>query len=97
MLLPLTHIPEDISVGTSLSFLISDIIEKNRILFSHGIEIIVHVSFNDELRQLSPEQFVSNVLYPLGVSHLVAGTDFAFGRGRAGDMALLSSLGKIIK
>ena len=75
-------------------FLISDIIEKNRILSSHGIEIIVHVNFNDELRQLSPEQFVSNVLYPLGVSHLVAGTDFAFGRGRAGDMALLSSLGK---
>ena len=74
--------------------MLSDIIEKNRILFSHGIEIIVHVSFNDELRQLSPEQFVSNVLYPLGVSHLVAGTDFAFGRGRAGDMALLSSLGK---
>ena len=78
-------------------FLISDIIEKNRILFSHGIEIIVHVNFNDELRQLSPEQFVSNVLYPLGVSHLVAGTDFAFGRGRAGDMALLSSLGKNYK
>ena len=75
-------------------FLLSDIIEKNRILLSHGIEIIVHVSFNDELRQLSPEQFVSNVLHPLGVSHLVAGTDFAFGRGRAGDMALLSSLGK---
>ena len=78
-------------------FLISDIIEKNRILFLHGIEIIVHVNFNDELRQLSPEQFVSNVLYPLGVSHLVAGTDFAFGRGRAGDMALLSSLGKNYK
>ena len=75
-------------------FLLCDIIEKNRILFSHGIEIIVHVSFNDRLRQLSPEQFVSNVLYPLGVSNLVAGTDFAFGRGRAGDMALLSSLGE---
>ncbi len=76
-------------------FLLSDIIEKNRILSLHGIEIIVYVNFNDELRQLSPEQFVSNVLHPLGVSHLVAGTDFAFGRGRAGDMALLASLGEI--
>ena len=78
-------------------FLLSDIIEKNRILSLHGIEIIVYVNFNDGLRQLSPEQFVSNVLHPLGVSHLVAGTDFAFGRGRAGDMALLSSLGKNYK
>ncbi len=76
-------------------FLLSDIIEKNHTLSKHGIEIIIHVSFNNALRQLSPEQFVSDVLQPLGVSHLIAGTDFSFGRGRAGDMALLSNLGKI--
>ena len=78
-------------------FLLSDIIEKNRTLSKHGIQVIIHVSFNDELRQLSPEKFVSDVLYPLGVSHLIAGTDFSFGRGRAGDMPLLSSLGKKYK
>lgn len=74
-------------------FLLSDITEKNRTLSLHGIEIIIHVSFNDALRQLSPQQFVSDVLYSLGVSHLVAGSDFAFGRGRAGDMSLLSEIG----
>ena len=75
-------------------FLLSDMIEKNRTLSVHGVEIIIHVHFNDALRQLSPEQFVSHVLYPLGVSHLIAGTDFSFGRGREGNMPLLSSLAK---
>ena len=74
-------------------FLLSDITEKNRILSLHGIEIIIHVSFNDALRQLLPEQFVSDVLHPLGVSRLLAGSDFAFGRGRAGDMSFLSEIG----
>ena len=75
-------------------FLLSDITEKNRILSLHGIEIIIHVSFNNALRQLLPEQFVSDVLHPLGVSRLLAGTDFAFGRGRAGDMSFLSEIGE---
>ena len=78
-------------------FLLSDMIEKNRVLSLHGAEIIIHISFNDALRQLSPAQFVSEVLHPLGVSHLIAGTDFSFGRGRAGDMPLLSKLGKNYK
>ena len=75
-------------------FLLSDMIEKNRILSLHGIEVIIHVSFNDALRQLSPEEFVSYVLKPLGVCHLIAGTDFSFGQARAGNMHLLCSLGK---
>ena len=79
------------------SFLLLDMIEKNRILSTYGAQIIIHISFNDALRQLSPEQFVSDVLHPLGVSHLIAGTDFSFGRGRAGDMPLLSNLGKKYK
>ena len=74
-------------------FLLSDLTEKNRTLSLHGMQIIIHVGFNDALRQLSPEKFVSDVLYPLGVSQLVAGSDFAFGRGRAGDMSLLAEIG----
>ena len=75
------------------SFLLSDLAEKNRILSLYGVEKIIHVSFNDALRELSPDEFVTKVLSPLGVSHLLAGKDFAFGRARAGDMTLLSKLG----
>ena len=58
-----------------------------------GIEETLVVDFDLELAQLPPEEFAERVLRPLGTEVVVAGSNFRFGRGRAGDLALLERLG----
>lgn len=48
-----------------------------------------------EIKEQSPEEFVERVLVEkLQVGHLVVGEDFRFGKDRAGDVVLLSSVGE---
>ncbi|HEY7195834.1 MAG TPA: riboflavin biosynthesis protein RibF [Gaiellaceae bacterium] len=54
---------------------------------------VLIVEFTPELSQLEPEAFVERVLAPIGTRVVCAGEDFRFGRGRAGDLALLERLG----
>jgi riboflavin kinase/FMN adenylyltransferase len=58
-----------------------------------GIEETLVVDFDLELAQLPPEAFAERVLRPLGTEVVVAGSNFRFGRGRTGDLALLERLG----
>jgi len=58
-----------------------------------GIEETLVVDFDLELAQLPAEEFAERVLRPLGTEVVVAGSNFRFGRGRAGDLALLERLG----
>lgn len=55
-----------------------------------GVEVIYELPFNAEMANLTPESFVRDVLVDgLRLSHLSVGFDFRFGKGRAGDTALL--------
>lgn len=48
-----------------------------------------------EIQEQAPEEFVTAVLVgKFGIEHLVVGADFRFGKDRAGDVALLRSMGK---
>ena len=58
-----------------------------------GVEAALVVEFTLQLARLEPEQFAEEVLRPIGADVVVAGADFRFGRGRTGDLELLSSLG----
>jgi riboflavin kinase / FMN adenylyltransferase len=58
-----------------------------------GIEVTLVVDFDLELAQLVPEEFVGRILRPIGTEVVVAGANFRFGRGRAGDVGLLERLG----
>ncbi|MDQ2982867.1 MAG: riboflavin biosynthesis protein RibF [Actinomycetota bacterium] len=51
------------------------------------------IEFDLEVARLPPEQFAEEVLRAIGAKAVVAGEDFRFGRGRAGDLALLERLG----
>jgi riboflavin kinase / FMN adenylyltransferase len=51
------------------------------------------VEFTPELSQLEPQEFVAQVLEPIGTRIVIAGEDFRFGRGRTGDVDLLRRLG----
>lgn len=68
--------------------------EKVLALFSHGVDRICCLPFNNFLSQLSAEDFIDRVLLQgLGVKYLVIGDDFRFGSGREGDYRLLQMAG----
>ncbi len=59
-----------------------------------GVDILFELSFTTALAGLSAEAFAREVLHAgLGLSHVVVGADFRFGKGRVGDVAILSALG----
>jgi riboflavin kinase/FMN adenylyltransferase len=60
-----------------------------------GVEVLYELPFDAALAGLSPEAFARSVLaVGLGVRHVVVGADFRFGKGRAGDCAVLKELGR---
>ena len=58
-----------------------------------GPDELLVLEFTDELSRLEPEEFVREVLEPLGARTVVAAESFRFGRGRRGDVELLRALG----
>ena len=59
-----------------------------------GVERLYELPFGPDLAVLSPEAFARDVLADgLGVSHVVVGADFCFGKSRAGKAADLQALG----
>lgn len=59
-----------------------------------GVETLFELPFDARLAGLSPEEFVEGVLArDLGLSHVVVGGDFRFGKGRAGTAETLQALG----
>jgi riboflavin kinase / FMN adenylyltransferase len=73
--------------------LLAPLERRLELLAEAGIEETLVVDFDLELAQLAPEEFAERVLSPLGTEVVVAGSNFRFGRGRAGDLALLEQLG----
>lgn len=60
---------------------------------SEELYVVVH-PFDRDLANLAPERFVEDLLVrPLGASIVQVGTNFRFGKGRAGDLATLAELG----
>jgi riboflavin kinase / FMN adenylyltransferase len=59
-----------------------------------GVRHLYELPFDKALAGLSPEEFARDILAAhLGISHVVVGADFRFGKGRAGTAADLQALG----
>jgi riboflavin kinase/FMN adenylyltransferase len=59
-----------------------------------GVEVLAELPFDAGLAGLSAEQFARDVLADgLGVSHVVVGADFCFGKGRQGTSDMLKAFG----
>ncbi len=59
-----------------------------------GVDLLYEVPFNDALAALTPEEFARNIIVDtLGLTHVVVGADFCFGKGRAGTAADLQAFG----
>lgn len=60
-----------------------------------GVERLYELNFNDSLSKLTAREFAQDVLVDgLGVSHVIAGADFCFGKGRTGTAADLIAFGQ---
>ena len=69
--------------------------EKWKVVQSFGVDYFYCATFNATLSQLSPEDFVKNILIKkLHAKKIIVGDDFRFGAKRVGDIALLTTLGK---
>ena len=68
--------------------------EKLELLAESGIEQAMVCRFNASFAALTADQFIERVLVRgLRLRHLIIGDDFRFGKGRAGDFALLQAAG----
>ena len=83
-----------LSPGTGVK-LIASLREKRSLIEASGIDYLLEIPFDLEFSRLSATQFVERVLVgTLGVECLVIGYDYAFGRGREGNVDLLRQLGQ---
>ena len=79
-------------LGTGVE-LLTTLGRRLELMGSLGLDEAIVIEFTRELAATPPDVFVERVLRPLRTQRVVAGADFRFGHGRAGDLGLLESLG----
>jgi len=67
--------------------------EKVRKMREFGVEFAFFLKFNNQLRSMTPEDFLNKILLRLHIKKLVIGDDFRFGANREGDFSLLKNWG----
>ena len=68
--------------------------EKVKLLEKNKIDFAFFLKFNDSLRTMSPENFISEILESIDLVSFTVGDDFKFGQDRKGDIELLRNWGK---
>lgn len=75
-------------------FRLTSLEQREELFAAAGADAMLVFEFGDELAETPAEDFVGKLLGAhLGAAGVVTGEDFTFGRGRAGDVALLAEWG----
>lgn len=75
------------------NYQITTIDEKLKLLEQHGLDHVVVLPFNDEIKKLSPIDFFNEILLDkLKVKGIVCGSNYHFGNDKHGDSAYLALL-----
>lgn len=69
--------------------------EKVKKLREIGIDFAFFLNFNTQLRSMTPDRFLEEVLLRLGIKKIVIGDDFRFGANREGDFQYLKEWGEV--
>ena len=65
---------------------------RAEVLSEMGMNFCYEIPFDDALRNMDDEEFVEDVLYRgLGISHVVVGSDFGYGKKRCGNIETLQT------
>jgi riboflavin kinase/FMN adenylyltransferase len=87
------HPLETLATDSKITYLTS-LAERLNLIKSEGINIIVPLTFDTDLANLSAKQFVDLLKEHLRMKGLFIGPDFTLGKGKEGTPTLLSELGK---
>ncbi|WP_448955966.1 hypothetical protein [Labrys neptuniae] len=88
--------PRTFFAATGSPFRLATPVTKAKQFGALGLAYVYSPEFDRAFAALSAEDFIRVVLKAsLGVSHVVVGQDFRFGRERGGDVDLLSTLGRL--
>ena len=67
--------------------------KKNELLESLGVNEVYYLEFNEKLQNLSPEEFINNILKKLNVDKVFCGFDYRFGFKGLGTPDLIKDSG----
>ena len=68
--------------------------ERADLLAALGVDVVITEPFTRDLASVSAYEFMSSLKRHLGLEHLFIGYDFALGKGREGNAARLSEIGR---
>jgi riboflavin kinase/FMN adenylyltransferase len=75
-------------------FRLTSLRAKSRLLEAAGVDLLFVQHFDREFSQITADDFIANILVGgIGISHVVVGSDFAFGHKRGGNVAMLEREG----
>lgn len=92
----ITFIPHPLKLVPSLKSLrlITPYAEKERLVEASGVDYLLVIPFTEQFAAVSAPDFIYRILLGLiGMKKLIIGYDYAFGRNREGNVALLRKLG----
>ena len=79
--------PRDFFNPKNPSFKLLDHEEKERLLSKLGIEFLIIIEFNEQLKNCNAEQFLSQILkHNFNIVKMFAGSNFKFGKNREGSI-----------
>jgi riboflavin kinase/FMN adenylyltransferase len=69
--------------------------EKERLIESTGIDVLLYVNFTKEFSRMLPEDFIENILVKkIKVKEIIVGTHYTFGKNKKGTVDLLRQRGE---
>lgn len=69
--------------------------ERERLIRTMGINVLLCITFNKEFSHLQPDEFIENVLVnKINVKKVIVGQNYAFGKARKGTTELLRRRGR---
>jgi riboflavin kinase / FMN adenylyltransferase len=91
----LTFWPHPASVlGNSVVKCLTTPDERAALLFELGVDVVITQTFDRSVAGTSANDFAARLKKHLGMRHMLMGYDFALGKGREGDAARLTMIGR---
>ena len=72
---------------------LTSIDDRKEIVSKYDIDLFLEFIFNEQTMNLSPKEFIEQVLIPLNVKYVICGFDYTFGKFGAGKVQDLIELG----
>jgi len=88
--------PQEFFRPSAESFRLTPFRAKAHLIAEQGADVMFALAFDAEMAKKSAQEFILDVLVNgLGVECVVVGADFQFGKGRSGNVAVLSYMGEM--